>query len=246
MAMADYKIYKKANTGYMDQVYADLEERVELLVQQGVIDRDKRIWLLERLHHLLVCDPPSVTKDRDLAEGFGYLLRLLCGDRRRGITTPILHVLMGTQGSGKTTYATREMPALILLSSDSWFSVDDAGRKYWNNHNHRAYYSADLNPQTLDTAGKWVWQVFGELLRRSESFVLEGTFPSKISRSAAINIAHSFGYRVKVVWFNTELAECLRRNNKRVDAIPDAVLASTFASMEPPREDEGWDHIEVV
>jgi predicted kinase len=160
---------------------------------------------------------------------------------------PSLILLVGTQASGKSTYAKDELPGLPLVSSDSWFLKDGEGRMYWiDDDGCQCYYSEGLNPKVLAKAWAFVWQRFGQLLQEGKSFVIEGTYPTRISRSHLIHIAKAFGYNVEVVWFNTTLEECLTRNRARVNVIPDAVLARTFANMEPPTWDEGWHHLEIV
>lgn len=160
---------------------------------------------------------------------------------------PSLTVLMGPQASGKSTWAKQQSPDHPVLSSDSWFQVDATGaRYYWDEEGEVRYYNDGLTSQILSCAWAWVWFTFAIYLRDRKSFVFEGTFPSRISRSHIIHMAQAFGYTVTCVYFDLPLAECLRRNRERINVVPDKVIARTYASMEPPSEEEGWDEILVI
>ena len=155
-----------------------------------------------------------------------------------------LYVLVGPQASGKSTWHRNFANELPLLPSDSWFLTEDDGRRFWiESGKGKCYYNDGLNPSILAEAWSWVWQRFAEYLRHDASFVLEGTYPTRVSRSHVINIAKSFGYEVVCISFTLPLEECLQRNRNRVNVVPDKVIARTYASMEEPDWNEGWHQI---
>lgn len=49
-----------------------------------------------------------------------------------------------------------------------------------------------------------------------------------------------------VVYMDTPLEECIRRNATREVHLPEHVIQSTHRSLQPPTLDEGWDEVKEV
>jgi predicted kinase len=162
---------------------------------------------------------------------------------------PTLYVVMGPQASGKSTWWNNNKKEIgfptTKVGSDDCFAVDPVtGKRFWEDEEgSRHFYSDGLTTAVLGQAWAKTWQQFGQALGRGDHIVFEATFPTKISRSHLIHIAKAFGYQVVCIYLTSSLSDLLERNSKRLDPVPEKVLARTYVNMEPPDPQEGWDSI---
>jgi predicted kinase len=85
-------------------------------------------------------------------------------------------------------------------------------------------------------------------LAAQQSFVVDNTNPLASDRARYVLPARAAGFRVIAYFFETSLAEALRRNNLRVSKqkIPASAVAGTFKKIQQPTLEEGFDEIHSV
>jgi predicted kinase len=81
-----------------------------------------------------------------------------------------------------------------------------------------------------------------------QSFVIDNTNALESDRARYIPLARASGFRVIAYFFETTLADAIRRNNQRSgkQKVPTAALAATFRKLQPPRWEEGFDAIYTI
>jgi len=128
-------------------------------------------------------------------------------------------ILIGLQGSGKTTYFKDHFAAT---------------------HQH---VSRDIQQTPLrETA------FIRECLRLGRSFVVDDTNATRIVRAPYIQQAKTAGFRVLAYFFDTPVRTAIGRNNHRTDKKPIPVPAILRAAkhLEPPSLEEGIDEIRTI
>jgi tRNA uridine 5-carbamoylmethylation protein Kti12 len=130
-----------------------------------------------------------------------------------------LALFVGTQGSGKTSFY-----AVELIHTHVRISRDLVRTK----HRERRLFETCLDLQ--------------------QPFVLDNTNPTRAVRAPWIALARAREVPVVGYWFDVPLADALARNAGRAGArrIPDSALESTYARLEPPQLDEGFERVLVV
>ncbi len=98
----------------------------------------------------------------------------------------IFVLLMGPQGSGKTTWCELHLPDFFRISQD-----DQGQREHF--------------------------RLFEEAVAREEPrLVVDRTNGLKYQRKRYLTLARQQGYHTRIVWFNLDRAECIRRCQERV------------------------------
>lgn len=85
-------------------------------------------------------------------------------------------------------------------------------------------------------------------LAAQQSFVVDNTNPLPSDRARYVLPARAAGFRVIAYFFETPVAEALRRNNLRAlkQKIPAVAVAGTFKRIQRPTLEEGFDEIHSV
>ncbi len=97
----------------------------------------------------------------------------------------LLVLLMGPQGSGKTTWCQQHLPDFFRISQD-----DQGPREHF--------------------------RLFEEAILRGEPrLIVDRTNGPKYQRKRYLALARQHGYRTRIVWFNLDRAECVRRCQER-------------------------------
>lgn len=78
------------------------------------------------------------------------------------------------------------------------------------------------------------------------SFVVDNTNPERTDRQRYIPAAVEQGYEVIGIYFQSILKDCIKRNEKRENRVPEVALPSTSKKMALPSYDEGYDKIFYV
>jgi predicted kinase len=128
-------------------------------------------------------------------------------------------IFIGIQGSGKTSfYRERFFDTHVRLSLDMLRT------------RHRERLLVD------------------SCLAARQPFVVDNTNVLVRDRARYIPAAREAGFRVDGYFFNTALADAMRRNNRRSgkQRIPVAALAGTLGKLQMPRVAEGFDAIYTV
>jgi predicted kinase len=128
-------------------------------------------------------------------------------------------ILVGIQGSGKTTfYRERFFETHVRVSLDLLRTRD----------RERVFLKCCLGTQ--------------------QRFVIDNTNPRIEDRAPYIAAARTAGFRVLGYFFDVELRDALRRNARRAGkgAIPVPGVIGTKKRLEPPTPAEGFDELYVV
>src|SRR5215472_14673700 len=128
-------------------------------------------------------------------------------------------ILIGIQGSGKSTFC-RE--------------------RFFDTH-------VRINLDMLRTRRR-EQILLAACIEAKQSFVVDNTNALESDRARYIPVARAAGFRVIAYFFETTLAEAMRRNNQRSgkQKIPAIALAATSRKLQPPRWEEGFDEIYTV
>ena len=127
-------------------------------------------------------------------------------------------ILMGIQGSGKSTFYRERLSEYIYVNLD-----------------------------TLHTRNK-ERLLMEECLENGCSFVVDNTNPTKADREKYIHAAKEKGYQVEGYFLQSILADCIKRNQGRVGkaCVPDKAIVSTSNRLEIPSYQEGFDRLYFV
>lgn len=90
--------------------------------------------------------------------------------------------------------------------------------------------------------------LFEACLEAGQSFVVDNTNPAASDRARYVIPARGRGFRVVAYFFDVELRNAMRRNQRRPGAknIPAAGVARTFRKLQVPSFEEGFHHVFVV
>ena len=128
-------------------------------------------------------------------------------------------IFVGVQGSGKTTfYRERFFDTHVRVSLDLLRT----------RHREQLLLAACLAAQ--------------------QSFVIDNTNPLPGDRARYVGPARNAGFRVIAYFFETSLADAVRRNKGRVgkQRIPIPAVAGTFRKVQAPVPQEGFDEVYTV
>ena len=127
-------------------------------------------------------------------------------------------ILMGLQGSGKSTF----------------FNTEFKDKGY-------EHISMDI----LKTRRKEAERI-QTCLDKNKSCVIDNTNPTKADRARYITPGKHCDFRVVGYFFQSKLADCLERNEKRERRVPKKGILATFNKIEMPSLDEGFDELNFV
>ena len=85
-------------------------------------------------------------------------------------------------------------------------------------------------------------------LRTEQRFVIDNTNPTREERQKYISAAKANRYEMIGFYFQSKVADCLRRNSERSEScrVPDVAILSTAKKLELPTLDEGFDRLFYV
>ena len=132
-------------------------------------------------------------------------------------------ILVGLPASGKTTFYRERLAA-----------THDHVSKDLMRHNRR--------PERRQE------QLIAEALAAGRSVAIDNTNPSAAVRAPLIALARTHGAQVVGYFFPADAKDALRRNRLRQgrERVPDVAIFTTRKKLEPPKYEEGFDHLYVV
>lgn len=137
-----------------------------------------------------------------------------------------LTLVVGLPRSGKSTWVERHKDDAVVISSD-WIREHVLGESY----------------SYAESANAIVWAMMDCALRivlgQGKDAILDGTNLTKFTRQFYAQIARECGAKVRIMWVNTSLEECLERNESAKDhKLPSVKLSSMAEKMQAPTQDE--------
>ena len=129
-----------------------------------------------------------------------------------------LYVMIGIQGSGKSTFCGRYL--------------SDVQR---------------VNLDTLHTRNKEALMI-AECQRDGISYVVDNTNPTRDDRARYIPSAKAEGYRIVGYFMQSRVQDCIKRNEGREGKakIPNGAIVMTSNKLEMPSKAEGFDELYFV
>jgi predicted kinase len=136
-------------------------------------------------------------------------------------------LLVGLPGSGKSTFVDN----LPVLSSDKIrFLLADDER------------DQSIHARVFATLRYLLIQRLE--IHRPVTYI-DATHLTRAERQPYIEIARKHGAEIEAVFFDVPLEVCRKRNRGRARQVPEDVLATMAAKLQPPSYDEGFSKIET-
>ena len=131
---------------------------------------------------------------------------------------PKIIIMTGIQGSGKTTFCSKQFPDYERISLD------------------------DLHTRNKENIA------FEQALFDGKNIVIDNTNPTASDREKYIRKAKEQGYMVVGYFMQSRLRDCIDRNSRRTGKarIPDTAIAATSNKLEIPSLKEGFDELYFV
>ncbi|MBO6208232.1 MAG: AAA family ATPase [Lachnospiraceae bacterium] len=129
-----------------------------------------------------------------------------------------MFVMMGIQGSGKSTFCARFLTDAVRVNLD-----------------------------TLHTRNKEALLI-AECLEKGCDFVVDNTNPTREDRARYIPKAKEAGYHVTGYFMQSCIQDCIQRNAQREGKarVPNGAIAMTSNKLEMPSYEEGFDELYFV
>lgn len=127
-------------------------------------------------------------------------------------------LLIGIAGSGKTTFAKKFFPKHIRISLDEI-----------ENHDRLKEF-----------------EIIEENLKKGNNIVIDDTNLTKTIRVSQIMRAKECKARVTGVFFDFPMLRIQLQNQKRDRPVPEHILFKMKNQLERPKEDEGFDYIQIL
>ena len=152
-----------------------------------------------------------------------------------------LILMVGIQGSGKTTLAKNEFPSHVHISLDKMKeSAGDRSRLL-------ARYREEVRDQdpNLSNNRRAEYILVCDALREGKNIVIDDTNITREIRKTHIDLAHKYGVTVNAIFFQNH-PKAQEQNARRPEPISKNIVDGFLWDLEPPHKDEGIDSIRIV
>ena len=131
---------------------------------------------------------------------------------------PAMVIMMGIQGSGKSTFCTKNFSEYTRINLDT------------------------LRTRKKENDALWL------AINRKENIIIDNTNPTASDRKKYIEAGKASQYRIIGYFMQSRLQECIERNDSRQgkEKIPSIAIACTSNKLEMPGYEEGFDELYFV
>lgn len=146
---------------------------------------------------------------------------------------PILAVMIGISGSGKSTYANGLKTSLKadLVETDA-IREELTGDASDQSQNYKVFQVAKKR--------------VNDLLSQGKNAIIDATSVSVRDRKDWIQIGRNNNAEVRAYFIDTPIDVCKSQNRKRQRRVPDEVIDRQASRLESPTKAEGFDTVTVV
>jgi predicted kinase len=149
------------------------------------------------------------------------------------MSKPILAVMVGISGSGKSTYAN----GLKTSLNAELVETDVIRLELTGNAEDQSQ-----NGKVFEIAKKRV----NDILSQGKNAIIDATSLSVRDRKDWIDIAKANNAEVRAYFVDTPVSVCKSQNNKRQRKVPEWVIDKQASKLYPPVKDEGFDSVTVI
>jgi predicted kinase len=142
---------------------------------------------------------------------------------------PRLYILTGLPGSGKTTFARRELAAAVRISLDDLRLMMSG-----------VAYEPRYEPMVAAAADAMLEALLARAAAERFDIVFDATNVTRRWRARAIAQARRHGVEPHSIYFAVPLDVAVARNRAREQVVPEDVLRGFGDRLEPPSPDEGF------
>ena len=131
---------------------------------------------------------------------------------------PAMIIMMGIQGSGKSTFCAKNFPEYTRINLDT------------------------LRTRKKENDALWL------AINRKENVIIDNTNPTVSDRKKYIEAGKASQYNIIGYFMQSRLQECIERNDARQgkEKIPAIAIACTSNKLEMPSYEEGFDELYFV
>lgn len=131
---------------------------------------------------------------------------------------PAMIIMMGIQGSGKSTFCAKNFPEYTRINLDT------------------------LRTRKKENDALWL------AINRKENIIIDNTNPTVSDRKKYIEAGKASQYNIIGYFMQSRLQECIERNDARQgkEKIPAIAIACTSNKLEMPGYEEGFDELYFV
>lgn len=146
---------------------------------------------------------------------------------------PILAIMIGISGSGKSTYANGLKTSLNaeLVETDS-IRIELTGNAEDQTQNSRVF---GIAKRRID-----------DILSQGKNAIIDATNVSVRDRKDWIYIGKKNNAEVRAYFIDTPIDVCKTKNRKRDRKVPDEVIDRQASKLESPTKTEGFDSITTI
>ena len=83
-------------------------------------------------------------------------------------------------------------------------------------------------------------------IETGQRMVIDNTNPTRQDRASYLDRSRQAGFRAVGYYFQSKVADCLRRNALRLERVPDVAILATSKKLEIPSLDEDFDELRYV